>query len=264
MRIALGIEYKGEHYCGWQRQTAGIRTLQEQLEDAIARIANHEVILHCAGRTDKGVHATGQVAHFDTQVSRSNYQWVRGINSYLSADIRVRWAQPVAEGFHARFAALNRRYNYVIYNHPVQLGILHSGVNWQYQPLDEHAMQAAADYLVGEHDFTSYRAIECQAKSPIRTLYHLKVLRKKDFIIIDAKANGFLHHMVRNIVGVLILIGKKQRSPLWATEVLNAHDRRAGGMTAVAQGLYFVAVEYPKEFAIPSGPYSPALAELLL
>jgi tRNA pseudouridine38-40 synthase len=256
MRIALGIEYDGSQYNGWQSQP-GLRTVQSELEEAIAMVATHPIDVVCAGRTDTGVHATQQVIHFDTEVYRSVRAWVFGTNSHLPQDISVRWAKPVADDFHARFSALTRRYRYLIYNQPIRAAIARNAVTCQYRHLDVKRMEAAAKYLVGEHDFTSYRALGCQAKTPTRTVHELSVTRRDDLLIIEICANAFLHHMVRNIAGVLMSIGAGTHEPEWAKEVLEARDRTVGGITAPAYGLYLVAVTYPEQYELPEAPRGP-------
>lgn len=250
MRLALGLSYNGYQYYGWQRQET-LLSIQQVLEEAIGKIANHSVKVTCAGRTDKGVHALGQVVHFDTEAVRNQRSWLLGINTYLPADIRVQWVQPIDNEFHARFSAVARRYRFVIYNNRIASALLHQQTTWHYSPLNETKMIEATQYLIGEHDFSSYRAAECQARSPIRTVHELTVTRRHDFIFIDIKANAFLHHMVRNIAGVLMVIGEGERAPIWAKEVLMAKDRRAGDITAPANGLYFMETSYPENFDLP-------------
>jgi tRNA pseudouridine38-40 synthase len=253
MRIALGISYQGTNYHGWQTQ-AGLQTIQSVLEAAIAKVADQPIALVCAGRTDKGVHALGQVAHFDTTALRRDRAWVLGINSHLPADIRIDWAcEVVPNEFHARFSAIARRYRYLIYNKPLASALWKQHTTYCYYPLNEMLMQTAANYLIGEHDFSSFRAVSCQSKSSHRHVQHLKISREQqDLILIDIRANAFLHHMVRNIVGVLMLIGSGQHEPVWAQTVLLAKDRRKAASTAPASGLYLANVFYPEQFLIPS------------
>lgn len=255
MRIALGIEYDGSDFHGWQTQD-GVPSVQEALEQALSNVADHPVRVVVAGRTDTGVHALNQVAHFDTHARRDMRGWVFGANSQLPRGVAVLWAQPVDETFHARFSARARRYRYVILNRPSRPGLLHNRVTWECRPLDEARMHAAAAHLLGEHDFSAYRALGCQAKSPVRTLHRLEVRRQGEFITIDAEANGFLHHMVRNIAGVLIAVGCGKADPDWAREVLEGRDRTLGGVTAPPGGLYFVAVRYPEPYRFPEAPGS--------
>jgi len=251
MRIALGIEYDGSNYCGWQAQKHTPNTVQAMLHKALSFVADHDIKLICAGRTDTGVHATQQVVHFDTNAQRNDRAWVFGGGARLPRDVTIRWAKRMTEDFHARFSALNRSYRYLIYNGPTQQALLNKQLTWIYRPLDIERMQLAAECLVGEHDFTSYRAVACQAKSPVRNVHHIQLRRVGDIIVLDIKANAFLQHMVRNIVGVLLSIGAGDQSVEWAKEVLQFRDRAKGGVTAVPNGLYFVGVEYPEEFAIP-------------
>lgn len=257
-RIALGIEYKGARYRGWQRQESGVPSVQAALEKALSQVAAEPVSLMCAGRTDAGVHASGQVVHFDTRVERPLKAWIMGGNANLPPDISVTWAKVMPAEFHARFKAFARRYRYVIYNDPIRPAHLAEEVTWNHRPLDVARMREAAAHLVGTHDFTSFRAVQCQAKSPVKTVHHLEVIEHGRFIVIDVRANAFLHHMVRNFAGVLMTIGAGEREPDWVAEVLAARDRRAGGVTAHPYGLYLVQVEYPQEFELPQrylGPH---------
>lgn len=250
-KIALGIEYNGASYNGWQRQKHGTG-VQEVLEKALSFVANEEVKVVCAGRTDSGVHALGQVIHFETNAERDAQAWIMGTNTKLPNNVSVNWAMPVADDFHARFSAQDRKYRYVICNRKVRPAILDAQVSWEYRPLDEVRMQQAAHDLIGKHDFTSYRTVHCQANSPVRTVYQLDVVRSGEFIFIDIEANAFLHHMVRNIAGVLMAIGAGEKPVAWAAEVLAHKDRELGGVTAPSHGLYFIKAGYPKEFNIPS------------
>jgi len=250
MRIALGIEYDGSRFCGWQLQD-GVRTVQGEVETALARVADRPVRVITAGRTDTGVHASGQVVHFDTDVPRSDSSWSRGTTRYLPDDVAVLWARRVSDDFHARFAAIERRYRYIILNRKVRPTYLHGRVSWDYRPLDVERMQLAAQALLGRHDFNAYRAVACQAKSSERELRELSVRRQGNFVIIDARADGFLHHMVRNLVGVLSAIGSGERPVGWSREVLESRDRTRGGVTAPPDGLYLTGVVYPDHFSIP-------------
>lgn len=243
MRIALGIEYAGTNYCGWQIQNHA-PSVQACVEAALSKVANHPIKVICAGRTDTGVHALEQVVHADVTAERSMRSWVLGANANLPADISILWAKLVDENFHARFSAIARHYRYVILNRFTRPALLNNRVTWEHRNLDISRMQAAANYLIGTHDFSSYRAIACQAKSPIRTISALKVARKGEEITIDISANGFLHHMVRNIAGVLMTIGCGEQTPEWAKTILDARDRTKGGVTAPAAGLYFCRVDY--------------------
>lgn len=256
MRIALGIEYDGAGFVGWQRQRHG-RTVQGCVEKAVARVADHSVQVVCAGRTDTGVHATAQVVHFDTDAMRKPANWVRGVNSHLPADVRIQWAMQAADDFHARFSARRRHYRYVIHNDTVPSALMRQRVCQEQQPLDDKLMRAAAQHLVGEHDFTSFRAAACQARSPVRTVYRLDLSRSGQWVYIDIVANAFLHHMVRCIVGMLISVGRKEQSPDWMQEVLDARDRTRAGVNAPPGGLYLAGVEYAGEFMPPRAGWLP-------
>lgn len=258
MKIAVGIEYDGSAYCGWQSQR-GVRTIQDAVQGALGKIADHEVTVVCAGRTDTGVHAVEQVVHFETNAKRTMRSWVLGTNTHLPPDICLLWARPVPERFHARFAALSRQYRYIILNRPVPPAILARRVTWQHQPLNERHMHAAASKLIGEHDFSSFRALSCQAKHPIRTIYDVSVRRERYCVYIDVHANGFLHHMVRNIAGVLIAVGKDERPVSWVQELLSLCDRSKGGVTAAADGLYLVKVKYEPIFGLSAEINAPSL-----
>ncbi len=256
MRIALGIEYDGTRYSGWQRQKH-IISVQEVLEKALSQVAAHSVEVQCAGRTDAGVHGTGQVVHFDTTADRKPVAWTMGVNAHLPKDVAVRWAQPVSDEFHARFSATARRYRYIIYNHHLRPGILASGVSHYHGELDIGKMHQAGQYLLGENDFTSFRAAHCQSRSPWRNVQHLWVNRVGRYVVVDIQANAFVHHMVRNIVGSLILVGKGEKSPDWIQDLLAARDRTLAGATAKAEGLYLVDVIYPTEFGLQQAPVGP-------
>jgi tRNA pseudouridine38-40 synthase len=252
-RIALGIEYFGRDFCGWQHQVQACG-IQDALEAALARVAGKPVATIAAGRTDAGVHATGQVVHFDTDVHRPVTAWVRGVNSHLPEGVAVLWAQPVTTEFHARFSALSRSYQYVLLNHMVRPG-LHSGrVGWYHAPLKGERMQQAAELLLGEHDFSAFRAAECQAHSPVRQLHTLRISRRRDFILFELTANAFLHHMVRNVIGSLIWVGQGKRSPAWMAELLQSRDRHQAGPTASAAGLYLSHVTYAGHWSLPQTP----------
>ncbi len=256
MRIAAAIEYDGRPYSGWQIQK-GVKTVQAEVETALSKVADHPIHVVCAGRTDTGVHAASQIIHFDTSAFRSEYSWVRGTNTHLAESICLTWVKPVSDNFHARFMARRRYYRYIILNRPVRPAYLMGKVVWQHQPLDVARMAAAAEHLVGEHDFTSYRAQACQARSPVRHIYSFDVSRSGEFIYLDICANAFLHHMVRNIAGVLMSIGAGDKPIEWAKEILDYQDRKKGGMTAAAAGLYLVRVDYDVGFDLPVGVLLP-------
>ena len=251
MRIALGIEYNGAGFHGWQMQQQGIRSVQQVVEQAIAKVADHGVRVHCAGRTDTGVHAFEQVVHFDTGSQRPRRAWTQGVNVNLPDDVSVLWSTEVPEEFHARFSAERRSYRYLILNRSMRSALQHGRVTWIHRPLDAELMHKAAQALLGTHDFSSYRALGCQAKSPVRTLHHISVKRRGEVLEFSIEANAFLHHMVRNIAGVLITIGKGEAGSDWTKEVLELRDRRLGGVTAPPDGLYFEKVQYPERFEIP-------------
>jgi len=256
VRIALGLEYDGSVFHGWQRQTY-LASVQETLEIALSRVACHTILTTCAGRTDTGVHASQQVVHFDTVATRSERAWVYGTNTVLSPSLRVLWARVVPLSFNARRSAIGRQYRYVIYNHPIRPSLLREYVSWYYRPLDEQKMLAAAQYWVGEHDFSSFRAAQCQSISPVRHVRAIQVTRLGDKIVLEVSANAFLHHMIRNMVGVLLAIGAGKANVEWAKEVLLAKDRRKAGLTASPKGLYLVTVEYPDHFGLPKTEVGP-------
>lgn len=251
-RIALGVEYKGSDFHGFQVQPNGVKTVQQALEYALSIVADESVTLVCAGRTDAGVHATNQVIHFDTLAKRPSKAWVKGTRPHLPDSVSVRWAQDVVPQFHARFSARHRTYRYLLADSKTSSALLYDQVTWSSRPLDIELMRQGAAYLLGEHDFTSFRATQCQAKSPVRTIDYLHLARRGDLIVMEIKANAFLHHMVRNIVGVLMAVGAGDKPPSWVGEVLSARSRSAGGVTAKPYGLYLVAVDYPHTFNLPS------------
>lgn len=261
MRVAAILEYDGSQFSGWQRQEHA-RSVQAAVEEALSKVADQPIQVTVAGRTDAGVHAAGQVIHFDTGVTRSDYSWVRGANSNLPSDVALLWAGPVDDGFHARYSATDRHYRYIVLNRPIRPTYRARYMTHEYRPLDVERMHAAAQYLIGKHDFTSLRAAECQAKSPVRELRALEVTRHGDVVHIHAHANAFLQHMVRNIAGVLMTIGAGEREPLWAKEVLEARARRAGGVTAAPDGLYLTSVVYPEAMKIPTVTASLSLFEM--
>lgn len=240
----LGIEYQGTKYHGWQKQD-GLITIQESVELALSKIANAPIEIVCAGRTDAGVHAVEQVVHFDTQSIRAMHAWVFGGNHNLPKDIRIQWAKPVDETFHARFSALCRTYRYLIFNHKVPSALLRDRVTfYPLHYLQENLMQEAAQYLIGEHDFSAFRGSSCQSHSPKRNVIEISIIRQEHLITIDITANAFLQHMVRNIVGVLLEIGAAKRPPVWTQEVLLSRDRSLAGITAHPEGLYLYKVDY--------------------
>ncbi len=253
MRIAIGIEYDGRGFAGWETQV-GQPTVQACLESALTEVADEAVKTVCAGRTDAGVHATGQVAHFDTNAPRPLQAWVFGVNANLPGSVGVIWSRPVDDSFHARFNALSRHYRYVILNRRVRPALLAGRVGWEYRPLDAPRMHTAAQSLLGEHDFSAFRASSCQAKSPVRTIFRLDVVREGAFILIDVVANAFLHHMVRNLVGSLVSVGLGKHEPGWLTGLIEARDRRRAAATMPADGLYLVGVKYPDRLEIPALP----------
>ena len=256
MRIALGVEYDGSAYYGWQRQQSVI-TVQQKLEEGLSKIANHPVSVTCAGRTDAGVHATGQVVHFDTDSVRHRSAWTLGINRFLPENISVRWSKITTDDFHARFSATARRYRYIIYNNTMRSSILARGVTTFFAPLDHELMHQAAQDLVGRQDFSAFRAVNCQANTPIRELSHIRVERMGDYVIVDVQANAFLHHMVRNITGSLLLIGCGEQPVDWIKTLLEGKDRTQAGATAKPNGLYLVDVSYPSHFDLPRKPLGP-------
>ena len=252
-RVALAVEYKGTDFHGFQAQPNGLKTVQQALEKALSKVANEEVTLVCAGRTDAGVHATNQVVHFDTMAKRLPKAWVMGTRPHLPDSVGVNWAQDVTPQFHARFSALNRTYRYLISDAKTSSALLHDQITWSSRPLDLFKMREGAAYLVGRHDFTSFRATQCQAKSPIRQIHYMHIIRRGDLIVLEVQANAFLHHMVRNIVGVLLAVGAGDKPASWVGEILAAKDRSAGGVTAKPYGLYLVSVDFPEEFNLPKG-----------
>ena len=250
VRIALGLEYDGSAYAGWQSQPHG-NTVQDVLESALSVIADGPVRTVCAGRTDAGVHALTQVVHFDTEAMRPDTAWVRGTNANLPPQVAIRWAVPVDDDFHARFSARSRSYRYLLANRAVRPGIYTGRVGWFHRPLDLDAMIAAANCLVGEHDFSAFRAAECQAKSPIRTLHRIGIARQNELICFEFTANAFLQHMVRNLVGSLLYVGNGRHPPEWMAALLRTRDRALAAPTFDAAGLYLTGVEYEDRWRLP-------------
>jgi tRNA pseudouridine38-40 synthase len=251
MRLALGISYNGQAYEGWQSQPSG-RTVQDRLEAALSQFAAQPISTICAGRTDAGVHALMQVAHFDTVVVREEFSWIRGTNRFLPADIAVQWAKAVPDAFHSRASAIARRYAYVVLQSAVRPSVEAGRVGWVFRPLDQGAMQEAAALLIGRHDFSSFRASACQARTPVKTITRIDVIRRGDYWRFDFEADAFLHHMIRNIMGCLLLIGQGQQPVQWMSQVLAARDRDAAAPTFSPDGLYFLGPVYAPEWNLPS------------
>lgn len=268
-RIVLGVQYDGTPWQGWQTQPNG-KTVQDRLEAALQKFTQGPIDTICAGRTDSGVHALEQVVHFDTPLSRDLSSWVRGLNAFLPSSIAVRWAHELpglpapAEGdvadhgardqFHARFSATARTYHYLLYNNPVRSPLLEGKAGWVFRPLELELMRQAAAHLVGTHDFSAFRAVECQAKSPIRTMEELRIEQRGDLIVFSLRANAFLHHMVRNIVGSLIYVGNGNKPPEWIAELLSQRDRRLSAPTFMPDGLYLAQVTYDQKWQLPQQP----------
>lgn len=250
MKFALGIEYDGSRFAGWQMQKHGTRTVQECVEIALSSVANQPVQVVCAGRTDTGVHATGQVVHFECDSPRQEKAWVMGVNTRLPDDVSSIWAKPVGEDFSARFSATARQYRYIILNRQARPAILNKKVTWKHGVLNVEAMHEAAQALLGEQDFTSFRSSACQAEHAMRNVHWVKVSREGDYIYIDIEANAFLHHMVRNIVGSLMMIGQSVKAVGWMADLMRCKDRNQAGPTAPADGLYLVKVSYPDKLGI--------------
>ena len=250
-RIALGIEYDGSEYYGFQRQKSTEQTIQGNLENSISKVANHSIKTFCSGRTDAGVHAFMQVVHFDTESRRSTREWVRGINSYLPHDIKVLWSKELDETFHARFSATHRSYLYRILNNQTPSALWSKRSLFVPQKLDIRAMRAASKYLIGEHDFSSFRGSGCQSNSPVRTIEDIKIKKKNNFITFELRANAFLLHMVRIIIGTLLMVGKREIKPVEMKNILNEKDRRISGKTVSSSGLYFLGPKYPAKYQLP-------------
>ena len=258
INYALGVEYSGSAYCGWQRQKHS-KSVQEEVENAIGFVANHPVQLNCAGRTDSGVHAVEQVASFQSDAERDERAWTLGSNCRLAKDIRLKWLKQVDSDFHARFSAESRSYRYIILNTPVTSALFHDKVSWVYQPLDQDKMNESAQVLVGEHDFSAFRAVGCQSNSAVRNIHQIELTRRENVIYLDIKANAFLYHMVRNIAGSLIEVGKGSKNQSWISKLLAEGDRNKAAATASAAGLYFVKAHYPERYNLPITVEKPVL-----
>ena len=250
-RFVAGVEYDGNGFRGYQSQSHAL-SVQDSIEAALSKVANAPIRTLCAGRTDAGVHAYGQIIHFDTSVERSAREWLRGVNSNLPKTVCFHWVCPIDNNFHARACAIRRHYRYVILNSPVASPIMHGYSARVSEPLDEKAMHSSAQCLIGSYDFSSFRSAGCNAKSPVKKMKHINVHRKGCFIYIDVCANAFLQHMVRSIVGTLVAVGNKEREQGWVKEVLECRDRRQGGITMPGSGLYLVAIEYDKQYSLPN------------
>ena len=253
-----GLGYDGSAYQGWQRQE-NASSVQACVEQAVSIVAGHPVVVDCAGRTDAGVHATAQVIRFFSSSNRRIDQWLMGVNTELPSAIRLQWVQSMDQDFHPRFQAIERTYRYIIYNAPISPCFARHLISWYFLPLDAVLMHQAAQYLVGEHDFSAFRGSDCQSKTPFREVKAVSVRREGSYLFIDICANAFLHHMVRNIVGALLLVGQLKREPQWLAEVLASRDRRQAGVTALPNGLYLVGVRYPSVYCLPSTPVMPGL-----
>ena len=256
-RIVLGVQYDGLPWHGWQTQVSG-NTVQDQLEVALKKFALTEIATTCAGRTDTGVHAIEQVVHFDTEVDREPFSWVRGVNTFLPSSIAVRWACEVKNDpdheFHARFSATARTYRYLLHNHPVRSPLWAGKAGWAFRPLEIDSMRKAAGYLIGRHDFSAFRSAECQAKSPIKLMHDISIEKHGDLLILTVRANAFLHHMVRNIVGALVYVGYGQKPAEWTKELLDGRDRTRAAPTFMPDGLYLAKIEYDPKWKLPQEP----------
>lgn len=253
MRLAAGVSYCGKDYYGWQKQSHSNNTVQNHVEKALSRVADHLVITQCAGRTDSGVHATGQVVHFETTSERSLFAWKKGSNTYLPKAIRIDWVCGVNDDFHARFSASYRRYQYIIEDNSGGNALFHDLITPYRYPLNTELMHVGAQNLIGENDFSSFRAAQCQSNTPYRHIDHLRVYRHQQFVVIDIQANAFLYHMVRNIVGALLVVGCGKQAPEWIADLLAARDRCQAPATSIASGLYLVEVGYNSVYNIPKG-----------
>jgi len=253
MRIAIGLAYRGSGFEGWQTQPSG-KAVQDALERALGEVAGHRVALTAAGRTDAGVHASAQVAHFDAEVERPDTAWVRGANALLPDTVSVQWAARVGDEFHARYSATGRSYRYVLYRHPVRPALLSGLVGWFHGELDLDAMRRAAASLLGERDFSAFRSSECQAKSPVRVLERAEIAARGPYVLLDFAANAFLHHMVRNIVGCLVYVGSGRQPAEWLAELIERRDRRLAAPTFSPDGLYLAGVRYEARWKLPDFP----------
>lgn len=255
-RLVLGVQYDGSCWRGWQTQPDK-QTVQDQLEKALANFTNQQIKTLCAGRTDAGVHGLEQVVHFDTDLNRTEYSWVNGVNSFLPSSISIQWARELDENtaadFHARFSASARTYHYLLHNSKIRSPMWVGKAGWVFRPLDLQRMQQGAQYLLGEHDFSAFRAAECQAKSPVKTMYDIQIKQSGDMFLFTLKASAFLHHMVRNIVGSLIFVGIERRSPEWMAELLAQGDRSLAAPTFMPDGLYLAHIDYDAKWQLPQG-----------
>lgn len=253
MKLAIGVSYCGAGLEGWQSQPSG-NTVQDHLERAFSQIGGERIALTAAGRTDSGVHASAQVAHFDTSAARPESAWVRGVNALLPAGIAVQWAAPVGDDFHARYSAISRTYRYVLYNRAIRPALFAGRAGWFHLPLDLEKMHEAAKCLVGEHDFSSFRSAECQAKSPVRIVQSVAIRASGAYFLFDVTANAFLHHMVRNVIGCLVYVGKGKHPPTWMAELIVARDRSRAAPTFPAEGLYLSRIQYDARWKLPAFP----------
>jgi tRNA pseudouridine38-40 synthase len=259
-RLACRIEYNGSRFNGWQSQAlAGVVAIQDVLQNGLSAVADTAIHVHCAGRTDTGVHAFCQLIHFDTPATRSCKAWVIGGNASLPYDIRLHWAIPVEGEFHARFSAQARCYRYIIANTTIRPALMQGQITWHRRPLDAYSMHCAAQVLCGEQDFSAFRAASCQSRTPMRNVKYINVVRRGELVVIEIKANAFLHHMVRNIAGALLAVGDGRRPQAWIADLLAGKDRSVAAQTAPPDGLYLVDVEYPDHFTLPPTPYGPLL-----
>ena len=249
-RIALGVQYDGKGWQGWQTQPHR-QTVQDRLQQAIREFTQRDITVMCAGRTDAGVHALEQVVHLDTELERASLSWVRGVNSFLPPSIAVRWAHPVPSDFHARSSARARRYRYVLYNHPVRSPLLHGKAGWVFQPLSLDLMQEASRCLLGEHDFSAFRAAECQSITPVKTMQEITIEQRGHFFVFQFQADAFLHHMVRNLVGSLVYVGNGRNPPEWLQRILLGRDRKVAAPTFRPDGLYLSKVIYEEKWGLP-------------